>query len=215
MRGLLITFEGAEGSGKSTQIALAQQYLNAAGKEAVVIREPGGVKISEGIRNMLLDVGNTEMTKECEVLLYMAARAQLVEEIMLPALKKGKIILCDRFLDSTFVYQGYGHHMDLESIRMIGEFATQGVLPDLTLLFDIDVCEGLRRAGDNKDRIEQRSVEYHNRVRNGYLVLAKQEPDRIKVIPVDRGKEEIFQQVKKYLDQMLGSKGDDSSRIYG
>jgi dTMP kinase len=204
MKGVFITFEGSEGSGKSTQIALAQSYLKRLGKKVLLIREPGGVVISEAIRDMLLDVRNTDMTKECEVLLYMAARAQLVGQIVIPALKDGLIILCDRFLDSTIVYQGYGHHMDLELIRRVGLFAVQGLKPDLTLLFDIDTEEGLRRAGDQKDRIEQRPLEYHRRVRQGYLELAQHEPERIKTIVVDRGKEEVFQDVKYYLDQCLG-----------
>lgn len=204
MKGVFITFEGSEGSGKSTQIALAQSYLKSLGKKVLLIREPGGVVISEAIRDMLLDVSNTDMTKECEVLLYMAARAQLVGQIVIPALKDGLIILCDRFLDSTIVYQGYGHHMDLELIRRVGLFAVQGLKPDLTLLFDIDTEEGLRRAGDQKDRIEQRPLDYHRRVRQGYLELAQHEPERIKTIVVDRGKEEVFQDVKYYLDQSLG-----------
>ena len=205
MNGIFITFEGVEGSGKSTQIALTEEYLKSLGKDVLLIREPGGVKISETIRGMLLDVNNAEMTKECEVLLYMAARAQLVEEVLIPALKQGKVVLCDRFLDSTFVYQGFGHAMGLESIRRIGEFATQGLSPAVTILFDISTQEGLRRAGKNKDRIEQRSLEYHNRVRRGYLELAKQETDRIKTVFVDgRGKEEIFEEVKKYIEQQLG-----------
>ncbi len=204
MTGVFITFEGSEGSGKSTQIAFAEQYLKQQGQDVLVIREPGGVQISEKIRDVLLDVRNTEMTKECEVLLYMAARAQLVEETLRSALTDGRVVLCDRFLDSTMVYQGYGHGMDLAKIRDIGVFATRGLTPDLTLLFDIDTEEGLRRAGNQKDRIEQRSLTYHRRVRQGYLELAKQEPQRIKVITVDRNKEQIFGEVKKYLDQCLG-----------
>ncbi|MEW5894305.1 MAG: dTMP kinase [Candidatus Omnitrophota bacterium] len=202
-----ITFEGAEGSGKSTQIALCRQYLLERGKDVVLIREPGGVKISEAVRKILLDVNNTEMNNECETLLYMAARAQLVEEKILPALREGKVVLCDRFLDSTFVYQGFGHGLKLETIQMIGNFATKGLVPGLTLLLDIEVEEGLRRAGSHKDtdRIEQRSISYHQKVRQGYLTLAKSDPERIKVIKVDRcGKEEIFKEVKKHLNQRLG-----------
>lgn len=204
MNGVFITFEGAEGSGKSTQIALAEDYLKGQDRDVLLIREPGGVRISEAIREMLLDVRYTEMTKECEVLLYMAARAQLVEEVILPALRQGKVVLCDRFLDSTLVYQGYGHEMGLDPIRRIGEFATQGLVPDVTVLFDIETEKGLRRAGGNKDRIEQRSLEYHNRVRQGYLKLAEEDPQRVRVIRVDRGKEEIFAQVKAVLDRQLG-----------
>ncbi len=202
-KGLFITFEGSEGSGKSTQIALIEAELRKRGSDVLLIREPGGVKISELIRKVLLDVKNTEMNNECEVLLYMAARAQLVGEVIRPALACGKIVLCDRFLDSTVVYQGYGHGMDLKTIQDIGVFATQGVRPDMTLLFDIETEEGLRRAGKNKDRIEQRSLDYHKRVRTGYLRLAKEDPGRFKVVRVDRSKEEIFQEVKAHIEHCL------------
>jgi len=202
-KGLFITFEGSEGSGKSTQIALIETELKKKGLDVLLIREPGGVKISELIRKVLLDVKNTEMNNECEVLLYMAARAQLVGEVIRPALACGKVVLCDRFLDSTIVYQGYGHGMDLKTIRDIGAFSTQKVRPDMTLLFDIETEEGLRRAGQNKDRIEQRSLDYHKRVRSGYLQLAKEDPGRFRVIRVDRGKEEIFQEVKAHIEHCL------------
>ncbi|HRZ39618.1 MAG TPA: dTMP kinase [Candidatus Omnitrophota bacterium] len=202
-KGLFITFEGSEGSGKSTQIALIETELKKKGLDVLLIREPGGVKISELIRKVLLDVKNTEMNNECEVLLYMAARAQLVGEVIRPALACGKVVLCDRFLDSTIVYQGYGHGMDLKTIQDIGAFSTQKVRPDMTLLFDIETEEGLRRAGQNKDRIEQRSLDYHKRVRSGYLQLAKEDPGRFRVIRVDRGKEEIFQEVKAHIEHCL------------
>ena len=138
MKGRFITFEGSEGSGKSTQASLAYQYLQEQKKPVLFIREPGGTKISEAIRRILLDVRNEAMTDECETLLYMAARSQVVDEIVVPALKKGTIVLCDRFLDSTLVYQGYGNGVDRKVIKEIGRFATKGVTPDLTLLFDIE-----------------------------------------------------------------------------
>ena len=203
MKGKFITFEGAEGSGKSTQSKLAHAYLKKRGKSVLFIREPGGVKISESIRNILLDVKNKKMTKECETLLYMAARSQLVAEVIVPALKKGKIVLCDRFLDSTIVYQGYGCGVDIDFIKRIGKFATQAIEPDLTFLFDIDTKKGLSRKGAVKDRIELRSLDYHRRVRQGYLKLARQERSRIRVIKVDRSKEEIFAAVKRSIDRLL------------
>jgi len=204
MKGKFITFEGSEGSGKSTQAQLIYDYLKKRNIPALHIREPGGVKISESIRNILLDIHNTQMANECEVLLYMAARSQLVEEKILPALKDGKVVLCDRFLDSTIVYQGYGNGVAIEEIKAIGLFATQGIVPDLTFIFDIDTKEGLSRTGKVKDRIELRSLDYHNRVRQGYLQLAKEDPDRIKIIKVDNTKEEIYQVVRKYIDGLLG-----------
>ena len=180
VRGKFITFEGSEGSGKSTQIELAQQYLESQGKDVLFLREPGGVKISEDIRSILLDTETKDMSDECETLLYMAARAQLVEEVIIPALNKGTIILCDRFLDSTIAYQGYGNGVDIKMIESIGKFVTQGSEPDLTFLFDLDIEEGFARINRPKDRIEQRSVEYHNRVRKGYSQIVKDDPDRVK-----------------------------------
>src|SRR3984885_10997027 len=194
--GKFITFEGSEGSGKSTQAALVLKYLQSKQLPTLLLREPGGVKISENIRKLLLDVNNTGMGDECETLLYMAARAQMVKEVLEPQLKSGKVILCDRFLDSTIAYQGYGNGIDIKTIDQLGLFATRGLAPDLTILFDISPEKGLSRAGDNKDRIESRSLEYHKRVRNGYLELSKQYPDRIKVIKVEGDKDAVFKKVK-------------------
>ena len=203
MKGKFITFEGIEGSGKTTQIKRIYKYLKNKKKDVLFLREPGGVKISEKIRNILLDVVHTEMSKECETLLYMAARAQLVEEVLKPALKEGKIVLCDRFLDSTIVYQGYGRRIDIHFIKKIGEFATQGIQPDLTFIFDIEVKKGLSRITRPKDRIETRSLAYHNRVREGYLKLAKLEPRRIKLIKADDHREIIYQRIQGFIDQLF------------
>jgi len=204
VKGKFITFEGPEGSGKSTQTALALEYLKSKKIPVVFLREPGGVKISESIRKLLLDVKSEAMGDECETLLYMAARAQMVKEVLEPQLKAGAIILCDRFLDSTIAYQGYGNGVDIKTIEEIGSFATKGITPELTILFDIKPETGLSRASQKKDRIESRSIEYHNRVRHGYLELAKKYPNRIKVIKVDAGKEEIFEKVKAQIDSLLG-----------
>jgi dTMP kinase len=206
MRGKFITFEGSEGSGKSTQARFVYQYLKRKKCPVLFIREPGGVKISEMVRNILLDVKNISMSDEAETLLYMAARAQLVAEVIEPALKAGKIVLSDRFLDSTIVYQGYGNGVDLKAIKSVGEFATRGIAPNLTLIFDIDTRKGLSRKGKVKDRIERRSIQYHNRVRRGYQALAKQNPKRIKLIKVNAGKEEIFEIVRSYIDKILERK---------
>lgn len=203
MKGKFITFEGSEGSGKSTQIQLAFQYLKKKGKPVVFLREPGGVLISEKVRQILLDVANEGMSKKAEMLLYMAARAQLVEEVLLPLLKKGKIILCDRFLDSTLVYQGYGLGLDLKLIKQIGVFVTSGTSPDLTFVFDIDTKKGLSRISRAKDRIEKRALAYHNKVRRGYQTLARQEPKRIKLIDGNQPKEQIQETVVKYLNCLL------------
>ena len=204
MKGRFISFEGSEGSGKSTQAGMVHEYLKMKNIPVMLLREPGGVKISEAIRGLLLDVKNTDMTKESETLLYMASRAQLVEEVLKPALKKGTVVLCDRFLDSTIAYQGYGNGVNVEAIKKIGAFATQGIAPGLTLLFDIDTEKGLSRTNAVKDRIELRSLDYHKKVRKGYLAIAKKEPKRVRVIKVNQGKEEIFEIVRKHVDEFLG-----------
>lgn len=204
LKGKFITFEGSEGSGKSTQVDLIYQYLRKKRNNILFLREPGGVAISEKIRNILLDVKSKGMSDECETLLYMAARAQLVHEVVAPALKQGKIILCDRFLDSTIAYQGYGNGVDVRFIKEIGKLATRGIKPDLTFVFDIVTKKGLSRIHRQKDRIERRALSYHNRVRRGYLALAKQEPQRIKVIQVNKSREEIHRVVKQHVDRLLG-----------
>lgn len=203
IRPRFITLEGAEGAGKSTQSAMIIDYFKSRKLPVMLLREPGGVKISEKIRAVLLDPANKQMSDECETLLYMAARAQMVKEILLPAMQKGTHIICDRFLDSTVAYQGASNGVDPRIIEQIGSFATAGVKPDLTLLFDIDVKKGLSRTNTSKDRIEQRAVEYHQRVRAGYLEIAKREPKRVKVIKVDAPKEEIFARVLTYIDAIL------------
>lgn len=203
MKGKFITFEGSEGSGKSTQIELAQRYLESRGKDVLFIREPGGVQISEDIRDILLDTKTKDMSDECETLLYMAARAQLVKEVIIPALNSGRIIMCDRFLDSTVAYQGYGNGVNIEKIKSIGEFVTQGFTPDLTFLFDLDVEEGFARIDRPKDRIEQRGLDYHNRVRKGYLEIAQNEGDRVKLIDARESKEEIQTIVCQHIDRLL------------
>ena len=203
MTGKFITFEGSEGSGKSTQINLLRQYLESKGKKIIFVREPGSTTIGEKIRGVLLDVSNEKMSPICEILLYMAARAQLVEEQIVPALKQGKIVLCDRFLDSTIVYQGYGNKIDLKFIKSVGKVVTQNIVPDMTFFFDIDAKKGLSRIKRSKDRIELRSLDYHNRVRYGYCQLAKKDSKRIKVIDGDKSQEEIQISVRHQIDKIF------------
>ncbi len=188
MKGKFITFEGSEGCGKSTQSRMLYEYLRAKGKRVIYLREPGATKISEKIRDILLDAKNQGITAETEMLLYMAARAQIVAEVIQPALKKGIIVICDRFLDSTIAYQGFGLGMDIDLIKRIGNFTTRGIKPGLTLFLDLAVKHGLKHRQANLDRIEMRSVNYHLRVRAGYLKLARQEPKRIKVVKVEKDK---------------------------
>lgn len=185
MKGKFITFEGSEGCGKSTQSKLLYNYLKSKGFKAVYLREPGGTEISERIRKILLDPKN-QIEPVCETLLYMSARAQVVNEVIKPALNSGKIVICDRFLDSTIVYQGFGLGIDIKLIKSIGNFAAYGLKPDLTILLDLAVKRGLKHRESNKDRIEQRPMAYHLRVRKGYLKLAALEPKRIKIIKVEK-----------------------------
>lgn len=189
MKGVFITFEGSERCGKSTQSRMLSAYLSGLGYSVVFLREPGGAPISENIRKVLLDPANTEMSANTELLLYMASRAQAVEQVIKPALEEGRIVLCDRFLDSTVVYQGYGLGMDIKLIRTLGNFATGGISPDLTLLLDLPLKEALGGIGPEKDRIEQRDFAYHRRVKNGYLDLARRYPRRIKVVKREQDKE--------------------------
>ena len=203
MKGKLITFEGSEGSGKSTQTKLLYNYLKSKGFSAIRIREPGSAKISEKIRRILLDPKNKKMSVLSEMLLYMSARAEIVEDIILPALKKGKVLICDRFLDATLAYQGYGGGISINLIKTIGRQVTRGIRPDITFFLDLDVKEGLRRIGKTKDRIERRSIVYHKRVRKGYLELAKKEPGRIKIIPVKDNKDETQLIIRDFIDRLI------------
>ena len=203
LKGKFITFEGSEGCGKSTHARLLLEHLTSKGLPVKLIREPGGVVISEKVREILLDKKNTAMNKECETLLYMAARAQVVEEVVIPELAKGTVLLCDRFLDSTVAYQGYGCGVSVETIKAMGLFATKGIQPDLTFFLDLDAQEGLRRRGTERDRIELRSVEYHERVRAGYHSIAKAEPKRVMVIDGGRSKEENFAAIRQAVERLL------------
>lgn len=178
---MFITFEGPDGSGKSTQIKLLAERLTAAGQRVLLTREPGGTDISEQIRVVLHDLKNKAMQPRAEILLYSAARAQLVEEKMRPHLAAGGIVLSDRYADSTLAYQGYGHGLDLDTLRLITAFATGGLKPDLTLLFDLEAEAGLRRRqkGDCEwNRLDDYALAFHQRVRAGYLALAQAEPER-------------------------------------
>lgn len=187
-RGFFITFEGTEGCGKSTQAGMLYAYLRRKGRKTVFVREPGSTAIGEKIRRVLLDRKNGNMSRECELLLYMAARAQIVQEKIRPKLEEGYIVICDRYLDSTRAYQGYGLGMDQRIIEEIGRFVTPGATPDLTILLDIPAGRGLRHRELKKDRIESRDLVYHRRVRRGYLRIAAAEPGRVKVVKVSQDK---------------------------
>ncbi len=187
--GRFITFEGIEGSGKTTQIQMLSNYLEEREVDHLLTREPGGTPIGDQIRRLVLDPANSAMTPICDLLLYAAARAQHIEQVIRPALEAGRLVLCDRFKDATFAYQGYGRGIRLDLIDALHDLQTLSLRPDLTLLFDIDASHALERARDrdrgggrDETRFEQQDLEFHERVRSGYLELARQEPGRFVVI---------------------------------
>ena len=203
---MFITLEGPEGSGKSSQIRLLAAYLTDKGFSVVQTREPGGTRIGDEIRACVHNVQNQEMTSVAEMLLYSASRAQLVEELIRPSLAAGKIVLCDRFYDSTIAYQGYGRGLNLEDLRTITRIATSGLKPDLTLLLDIDVERGLSRrtgGGLEMNRLDLEAVSFHQRVRNGYHQLVKLEPNRWEVINADQPIEAVQQALRQVVAMQL------------
>ncbi len=205
-RGLFITFEGPEGSGKSTHSKLLCDFLKARGLKVLHTREPGGTTVSEKIRKILLDSRNKDMDTVCEMLLYMAARVQVVKEKIRPALRKGHIVICDRFLDASVVYQGYAGGISPDIIKDIGLFITKGVSPDVTFLLDIDVKKGLARLGKTKDRMERKSLFFHNRVREGYLAIARKEAKRVRVISAVEDIAETQEGIRKVVLRILNSR---------
>lgn len=193
--GLFISMEGPDGSGKTMQMDQLQRELEEAGYSVLRTREPGGPAISERIRNLLLDPDCKEMSARTEALLYAASRAQHVEEVIRPALREGRIVLCDRFVDSSLVYQGIGRDLGVDRIAKINEFATEGLRPDVTIVLQIDYQEGLRRKKEQYagklDRMEQQKAEFHQKVHEGFARLAEWDPDRVKVIDGSRDPQEV------------------------
>ena len=205
MKGLFITIEGTDGAGKSTQIELLKKYLEDRGKDVLVTREPGGTPISEKIREIILDNNNSEMSYITEALLYAASRAQHVNEKIKPALMEGKIIICDRFVDSSIAYQCAARGISREIIEDINKYAIDGIMPDITLYFDITPQEGIKRKKNmhTLDRIEQEKQDFHNKVYEGYQMLLKLYPERIKRIDASKDIYDVHNQVLKYIDCML------------
>lgn len=211
MKGTFITFEGIEGSGKSTQIALLANYLTATGVRHVLTREPGGTEIGDQIRKILLDPVNRSLDAAAELLLYAASRAQHLREVILPALADGALVLCDRFSDATLAYQGYGRRLDRDLIQSLDRIVTNGMRPDLTLLFDIDAASGIARARGRNNirgleaeaRFENEEIAFHERVRQGYLSLVAQEPGRIRVVDASLPPEVIQAEVRTIVEERL------------
>jgi len=182
-RGVFITFEGGEGSGKSTQIRLLVKRLEDAGLTVRTLREPGGTVVGEAVRRILLDPSHAELSVSAEILLYEASRAQLVDQVIRPALAAGEVLICDRFSDSTTAYQGYARGVDLARIAEMNHAATGGLVPDRTLVLDVDPALGIARAtATSADRLESEDLAFHERVRQGVLAIAEQEPGRVRVI---------------------------------
>jgi len=205
MKGYFITIEGPDGSGKSTITKLLSSYLIDKGYNIVLTREPGGTKISEDIRKIILDNANTDMSYVTEALLYAASRAQHVHEKIIPAINKGKIILCDRFVLSSLVYQGIGRGLGVEKVKEINDFAIQGIEPDLILFFDINPEIALnRKTRRNKgDRLEREDLTFHKKVYEGYLSLKEIYGNKLKTIDASKTKEETFAQVRNVVDKLL------------
>ena len=207
-----ITFEGGDGTGKSTQIKALERHLAARGRSFVSTREPGGTPLGKLIRQALLEVGKQPIGSPTELFLYLADRAQHVQDVILPALDSAKLVLCDRYTDSTLAYQGYGRGIDLEVLRELNRVADRGVKPELTLLFDCPVELGLSRTAKRlaeegtgrEDRFERETVEFHERVRAGFLALARAEPERFRIIDASRSVVEVTQEIKSIVDRELG-----------
>lgn len=206
---MFITFEGSEGTGKSTQIPGLAEFLRQAGYDVLVTREPGGSPIGEQIRSVIMDLNNTAMRPRTEILLLQASRAQHVEQVIRPHLEKGGLVLCDRFGDSTLAYQGYGYRQfDLDTLRSLVNFATGGLVPDLTLLLDMDVDQGLRRRERKGDvnRLDTYDLEFYQCVRQGYLELARQEPGRWVIIDASLPEDKIQEDLQRVVVERLKNK---------
>jgi dTMP kinase len=202
---MFITLEGPEGSGKTSHIPHLVEYLREKGYTVFPTREPGGTSIGEQIREVIHDLKNVEMHARTETLLYQAARAQIVEQVIKPRLQAGEIVISDRYYDSTIAYQGYGHQQDLEQVRGLVKYATGGLVPDLTVLLDVDVEEGLRRKKkDNEwNRLDAYTVEFHQRVRAGYLEMIRQEPGRWVIVNAGRKWAEVQKELRILLLRRL------------
>lgn len=206
MKGLFITMEGVEGCGKSTQILLLKTYLEDRGRDVIVTREPGGTVIAEAIRGILLDPEHAGLSPMAEAFLYAAARAQHVDERIRPALEAGKVVLSDRFADSTTAYQGVGRQLPEETIDSLHAMATRGTWPDLTIVVDLPVEEGLQRAGhvNPPDRIEMEPIAFHRRVREAFLQIAQKDPARVHVVDGTQSIETVAAAIRDLVEPLLG-----------
>ncbi len=205
---MFITFEGPEGSGKTSQMRILAGHLASQGWKVLATREPGGTAIGDQVRKVLVDHANTAMHPRTEILLFLAGRAQHVEELIRPHLAKGGLVLCDRYRDSTLAYQGYGHGLDVPQLDALNDFATGGLKPDLTLLMDLDVEIGLQRRskGGGWNRLDAYQVAFHQRVRQGYLALAAQEPQRWRVVDASAPLEQVQAELRRVIGEALAAR---------
>lgn len=203
--GVFLTMEGPDGAGKSTQIELLRDYLSRKGYDIIVCREPGGTKISEAIRQVILNKDFTEMSHITELLLYTAARAQLMEEVIRPALKEGKVVICDRFVESSAVYQGIARGMGIELVYEINQYAIGDTLPDLTIMIDLDAKTGISRKKEQAelDRMEREALDFHEKVVKGYREIAALHPERIYKVDGHQTIEEIHKKIAAAVDKII------------
>lgn len=202
---MFITFEGPEGGGKTSQIPPLVEFLRGKGYSLTTTREPGGTEIGDQIRKVLFDMKNTAMRPRTEILLLLASRAQIVEEVIRPNLNRGDIVICDRYTDSTLAYQGFGHGVDIEELRRLNRFATGGLVPDLTLLIDVDVEDGLQRRSQEGtwNRLDAYPLAFHRRVYQGYRELAREEPERWNIIDANRPMEAVQSEIRQVILKRL------------
>ncbi|KEI06744.1 dTMP kinase [Clostridium botulinum] len=206
-KGVFITLEGPDGSGKTTIVKMIEKYLKENNVDYISTREPGGINISEQIREIILDTKNTEMDARTEALLYVASRRQHLAERVIPALKLGKIVICDRFIDSSLAYQGYARGIGIDEVMSINEFAIDGYMPNLTLYLDIEPEIGLKRISQNDkrevNRLDLEKLDFHKKVREGYFKVLEKYPNRIKKINANQPIDKVFEDVKNYLKFMV------------
>ncbi|CAN5618311.1 dTMP kinase [soil metagenome] len=209
--GTFLTLEGPEGAGKTTQVKLLSTKLDAIGIPHLITRDPGGTPLGKQIRRVLLTPGNP-VAPMAELLLYSADRAQHVDELIIPALKAGKLVICDRYTDSTVAYQGYGRNLDLKLISQLNQMSTQGLRPELTILFDLESEKGLGRLHPGgHDRMEREAIEFHHRVRKGYLELSKQEPERWQIIDASKALSAVQDELKQIISTAFEKRFDFSA----
>ncbi|MBT2684363.1 dTMP kinase [Bacillus sp. ISL-37] len=208
-KGIFITIEGPDGSGKTTILQMLTQNLEREGYAVVATREPGGIEIAEQIRKVILDPGNTAMDPRTEALLYAAARRQHLSEKVKPALKAGKVVLCDRFVDSSLAYQGHARGLGIDEVYSINEFAIENMMPAMTLYFDVAPEIGLERINKNKgrevNRLDMEKLEFHQKVREGYMIIAERFPDRIAKIDASKELDAVYKQAEAKIKELLNS----------